>query len=361
MSLDTFRGLIMVLMALDHASYFIARVHRAEFWSRDLPRYRDALPFLTRFVTHFCAPGFFLLMGAGLALFAAARRRAGWSNNRISLHLAWRGLILIALQFLLENPAWSIPDTGVLSFSGYFGVLYGLGAAMFVWSMFPRLPTSLIAALSLACIGSTQLLVPILAPGGRVDSLWLGMFLAPGPAGGAYVLYPLVPWFGVAGLGICLGRGLARDPGRAAGLLPGAGIGALAVFVTGRLAGIGDFHPWPDLDWITLLSVTKYPPSLDYLLLTLGVDALVLGLFLRLGPRAGWLGSKLAVFGRAPLFFYLAHLYMFAGIGLTLGRPTTLAGMYPFWLLGLVMLYPACLAYGLFKAGRGPSSLWRLF
>src|SRR5436190_4841829 len=133
--LDALRGLIMVLMSLDHANYFVAREHgRGEFWFLPLPTYSDALTFLTRFVTHFSAPGFFFLMGAGMSLFAASRRRLGWTEGAISRHLLVRGALLIVLQLAVENRAWplglppGVPDI----FSLYFGVLYGLGAAMIV-------------------------------------------------------------------------------------------------------------------------------------------------------------------------------------------------------------------------------------
>lgn len=424
-ALDVLRGLIMILMALDHASYFVAGVHRSELWSRPLPVYTGVLPFLTRLVSHFCAPGFFLLMGAGMALFASARGRDGWTGRRISLHLALRGLILIGLQFLAENPAWSIHDEGGLRITPYFGVLYSLGGTMLVWSMLLRLPTWLVTAVSLACVAGTQVLVPVLAPGGAVDSPWLGFLLTPGASGGDYVLYPVVPWLGVAGLGVCLGRMLIRDAAGACRLLLIGGGVALALFLVARLTGVGDFHGAAGAGWMSLFGVTKYPPSWDFLLLTLGADSLVLWWLLRLGERpaqrtaalagelrgdrageqAGTLGDEcsegrsgfqasacgdggmgarsgnrpvgrsgerpggwvsapvrvLAVYGRTPLFFYVIHLYLYALIGLALPHPTSLAGMYPIWILGLAALYPACRAYGRFKASRTTASVWRMF
>ena len=104
-ALDLHRGLIMVLMAIDHASYFVARVHALEFWGAPLPVYSDACWFWTRWVTHPVAPGFFFLMGAGIALFADARHRSGWGEGRITRFFAIRGALLICLQMLIENPA----------------------------------------------------------------------------------------------------------------------------------------------------------------------------------------------------------------------------------------------------------------
>ncbi|EHJ48547.1 protein of unknown function DUF1624 [Solidesulfovibrio carbinoliphilus subsp. oakridgensis] len=368
-ALDTFRGLIMVLMALDHASYFVAGVHPTELWSRPLPRYDAVLPFVTRLASHLCAPGFFLLMGVGMALFAGSRKRAGWTLPQIVLHLALRGVLLVCLQFLAENPAWSLFDSGTWRLTPYFGVLYGLGATMLVWSPLVGMSSVLVLGLSLAAIAATQFLVPLPAGLPGAGSLWAGVLLVPGKAGPGYVFYPLVPWLGVAGLGLCLGRRLRRDAGGAGRLLLVAGILALAAFLLARLAGMGDFHRPAGTGFMALLAVTKYPPSVDFLLLTLGADAVVLGGLLLAatgtGGRAeaggaGGGGWGLAVFGRTPLFFYLVHLYVYALVGLALPLPTTIAEMYPFWLLGLAVLYPLCVLYGRLKAGLPSTSLWRM-
>lgn len=103
--LDAFRGFIMVLMALDHASYFIAKTHSHEFWGAELPHYPGAMEFLTRWVSHLCAPGFFLVMGIGVVMLVSSREKAGWSAGRISRFFMIRGALLILIQFFVENPA----------------------------------------------------------------------------------------------------------------------------------------------------------------------------------------------------------------------------------------------------------------
>src|SRR5262245_57586202 len=97
-ALDTLRGLIMAVMALDHASAFIAHRHSFEFWSGDITRYDSALPFLVRFVTHLCAPGFFFLMGCGMALLSEIRREQGWNHGRIAGFYLRRGLLLVGIN-----------------------------------------------------------------------------------------------------------------------------------------------------------------------------------------------------------------------------------------------------------------------
>jgi len=104
------RGLIIIVMALDHANQFIAHGKLGfELWAGQFPSYQgDALAFLTRFVTHPAAPGFFFLLGAGMVLFATSRHQRGWGKWQITEHIAVRGMLLILFQFLLENPVWSI-------------------------------------------------------------------------------------------------------------------------------------------------------------------------------------------------------------------------------------------------------------
>jgi uncharacterized membrane protein len=164
-SIDATRGLIIVLMAIDHARGFIAKNHPGEFWGRALPDYGgDALAFLTRLVTHPCAPGFFFLMGAGMALLAASRAGAGWSHGRVTRHFVWRGVALILLGQVLENGAstFAFANATRVEFYGVrvpgadgsvpsliLGVLYGLGAALILGNML--VPFSLSTPRSRGC------------------------------------------------------------------------------------------------------------------------------------------------------------------------------------------------------------------
>ena len=372
-ALDNLRGTIMVLMALDHASYFIARVHSREFWGTALPYYADALPFILRAATHICAPGFFLLMGAGMAMLAEARRASGWSPARLSRFFLLRGLVLIGAQLLIENPAWGlafvrgVPGSfvsrgGPIPGSGeglavYLGVLFALGAAMLFWSLAGRLPSAAVAGLSLAALLATQWTTP--GPG-AVDvefPAWMRMLQVPGRSGIIVVFYPVIPWLGITGLGILLGRWSRAIPKDLSGrALAGGGV-LLAGFVIVRgIGGFGNFHP-PQAGWIGFLNVTKYPPSLTFLLLTLGVNALLLGLLARWGrQRLAWL----VVFGRSPFFFYVLHLYLYGLMGWMVPAGVSQVMMLFFWLAGLVLLFPLCRRYGRFKTAKPVTSIWRL-
>jgi uncharacterized membrane protein len=358
--LDSLRGLIMCVMALDHANAFIAHAHpRPEFWSGPFPAYADALAFLTRFVTHLAAPGFFFLLGAGVTLLADARRREGWPEAAITRHLVIRGLLLMALQFLVENPAWQIG--ALLSGGGgvfpiYFGVLYGLGGAMILAAFFRRAPAWVLAVSGLAVLILPEILIAVVRGPAASPLLWLTVLPGAGPQ--LTVYYPILPWFGLAALGMIFGRMLLSDRERAyrRALIAG-GVMLALFFVVRALGGFGNIRPSLGIDWIDFFNVVKYPPSLVFVLFTLGVDLSLLFLFSR---AERWL-SFLAVLGRSPLFFYVAHLYLYGLIGfLFFPNGTTIALMYPVWLAGLVVLYAACIWYGRFKHSRPANSVWRL-
>ena len=376
LSLDAMRGLIMVLMALDHASYFVAKTHSHEFWGTAMPRYDNALPFLLRAVTHLCAPGFFLLMGTGMALFIAARAGDRWGNWRVARVFLIRGFLLIVFQQLLENPAWDLGalGTAVSAFTSrggpipggggpvkfYLGVLYGLGSTMVVWGLLFRLPSWAVMAISLSAIGVTQTVVSEFAEPRALYPYILRMLLIPGHTDEWMVFYPTIPWMGITGFGMVLGRLLQGARARVTRGLWISGAGALVLFVVIRLLdGFGNFHGAAP-GWIGFFDLTKYPPDLTFLLLTIGIDLLLLRSWMWLESRRPCGGRILAVFGSSPLFFYITHLYIYALMGWLFPHGVGLVQMVPFWLAGLLLLYPLCLGYGRFKQGRPPDSWWRL-
>jgi uncharacterized membrane protein len=371
--LDGLRGLIMVLMALDHASFFVARVHPGEFWGVALPIYPDALHFLTRLVTHFCAPGFFFLMGISMILFTDSRREIGWTDHRITRFFAMRGFILIIVQLFLENIAWGI---GLLSGTSHttappggggemaflhFGVLYALGATMIFWSFCLRFSSALFASVSIIAILATQALIPGPEHSDVLYSPWLRLLLIPGKTGIWQVFYPFLPWLGLTGMGLVFGRLLRQDRRRA--YLTALVCGALSLLIFGLLrafSSISDFHSAGD-GWIGFFNLTKYPPSIAFILLTLGVDLVLLFLLSRVEKQLRDWGQFLLIFGSTALFFYLAHLYLYALMGLAFPNGTSFRLMYLCWLLGLAVLYPLCLWYKKFKGQKPPESVWRFF
>jgi uncharacterized membrane protein len=374
--LDLFRGLIMVIMALDHASYFAAKIHRYEFWGLALPVYPDAISFITRFLTHLCAPGFFFMMGAGMVLLAESRRSRGWPERKITRFFLTRGLILVLLQFFLENPAWlvgmlndktqtlssvAIPGSGG-EIRYFFGVLYALGMSMVFWALLRRLRSSLIIGLSSAFIVLTQILIPSAENVEKLYSLVLRILLIPGQTGTVRVLYPLLPWLGLTGLGIVFAGGLIRNRKSTLRWTLFTGAASLILFIIVRTLGsFGNFHPPQGSSLVAFLNVTKYPPSLAFILLTMGLNWLLLYLLTkRETAPAKWAGPVL-VFGQTALFFYLFHLYLYALIGFAFPQGTGYGLLYVIWFIGLAALCLLCFLYRRFKSKKSIDSIWRFF
>ncbi len=368
--LDGLRGLIMVLMAIDHASYFVAKVHLGEFWGLPLPDYGSAAAFLTRFVTHFCAPGFFFLMGIGMVLFANARYRLGWSTSKVARHFAVRGALLILFQLILEDPAWLIGDLvnpvnignspgGGSSIWIHLGVLYSLGASLILWGLLLRTNMTVTLILSLGALLIPQFVIPTLDNVNALYSPLLRLTLIPGHTNALQVYYPILPWFGLAGAGVAFGKLLLQDKARAFRAALISGIIALTLFVLLRVMGdFGNFHPPNSFSWIDFLNLTKYPPSLTYSLLTLGVLLVCVYLFSRWDVWLQRWGAPLLVFGRVSLFFYIVHLYLYMIIGFAFPSGTSIPIMYVTWLVGLLILYPLCRWYGRFKQRQAPDAIW---
>ena len=176
-AVDALRGLIMIIMAIDHSSAFIARQHSSEFWAGAMSAYTSAFPFLTRWITHLCAPGFFFLMGAGIYWFAAARQETGWSESRVAGRTALRGFTIFLTGQVLEAPVMFLqgmlkpaavalstvtappPMDGSAVYWGFI-TLSGLGMVMMVCALLLRLPRWTWLLTCALCIFATNTLLP---------------------------------------------------------------------------------------------------------------------------------------------------------------------------------------------------------
>ncbi len=360
-SLDALRGLIIVLMALDHANHFIARQHSSgEYWGGPFPVYHDSLTFLTRLVTHLCAPGFFFLMGVGMVLWADARRKQGWSAWAIRGHFLFRGGAMILLKLLLVNRAWELG--GGWGIEIYIGVLFALGGAMMLGGLIWRLDPRLLLAITLVLFLGTEALTPVPRMWGQALPALSRLLLVPGGDLALWVNYPILPWLALTTFGMALGHWLAQDSAKTLERALWLGVALLLAFVALRyLNGLGNIRPRAGNTWIDFVNVVKYPPSLTFSLMTMGVNLMLLGLLARAGKIKHYL-RPLAVYGQAPLFFYVTHLFLYAALGRWLApRGTSLPAMYPYWLLGLAMLYPLCWGYGQLKHRQPPESVLRFF
>ena len=375
-SIDLLRGLIMVIMALDHTrDYF----HADAFVFDPLDLTKTTVPlFFTRWITHFCAPIFILL--AGTSAFISGQRK---TKKQLSAFLFKRGLWLIFLELTVVNFSWffNIHFSFIL-----LAVIWALGVCMIFLSVLIFLPRSLILITGLILVCAHNLLNPIHYPDPNATGFVWGLlhdqkFFTIGHF--TFMLaYPIIPWIGTMALGYCLGSLYADgyDANKRKDWLLGMGLSCLVLFVILRAINIyGNGEPWANqssfaFNLLSFINITKYPPSLDYLLVTEGFALLFLGFSEK--ANSG-LTKVLSVFGRVPLFYYVLHIYLihiiavFAAVftgytwtdmtGFTTwisympvlkGYGFNLAVVYLIWLAVVVALYPLCKRYDRYKSAN---------
>jgi uncharacterized membrane protein len=309
LSVDALRGTVMVLMALDHVRDFF---HSAatSFSPTDLTK-TSAVLFLTRWVTHFCLPMFVFTSGMGACFWW---QRGNRTKGQLSRFLWTRGLWLIALELTVMQFAYDFNFSSTVMI--LLLVLWIFGACMIAMALLIYLPLRTLAALSIAVLVLHNCLDPI--PAARFGAFqWAWNLLhQPGVfiAGGRPVLvsYTLVPWIAVMASGFCFGRVFTLDAASRQRISLGLGVALTAAFIVIRAVNrYGDPAPWsvqgsPVFTVLSFLNCTKYPASLDFLLMTLG-PALMLLAFL--DRRTLGASNPLVVFGRVPLFYFVLHFY----------------------------------------------------
>lgn len=362
-AIDALRGTIIVLMALDHANYFIAQKHPpGEHWGGSFPVYSDALTFMTRWVTHPVAPGFAFLMGIGMMLYAHSRRKAGWREWEIVRHFFIRGLLLIMLQLLIVNRAWQLGPSPFPTV--YLGVLFALGGGMILGSFLLRLGAWPLMAIAAALFLGIELLHPDPSQWGLIFEARAGLILAY--SGGDLAFwsnYPILPWLELIVFGMAFGGWLIKDSEQAYdwGLLLGT-VFLLSFVALRALDGFGNIRPRMGDGWIDFLNVVKYPPAMTFTLVTMSLNLILLWLLSKARDGVRKVLRPLVIFGRAPLFFYITHLFLYSLLGMWLApNGSSIPAMLPYWLLGLAILLPPALLYGVFKQRQRPDSLLRLF
>jgi uncharacterized membrane protein len=367
--IDRLRGLVILLMALDHVRDFF-NADALRFDPVDLTQTYPLL-FLTRFITHYCAPTFVLL--AGVSAFLHGMKLDG--RAALARFLVTRGAWLILLDAVVISPVWAV-ELGRF----HLGTLWAIGASMIALAGLIFLGPRVALVTGAFILLSHNLLDPLhSARFGEWAPFW-NLLHEPGslPFGlPGKVMYPVLPWAGVMALGYGLGP-IFLDPaaGRARQLTR-LGLAMILLFVLLRATNLyGDPHPWSAqnssvMTALSMLNVTKYPPSLLYALVTLGPAFLLLPAMEQLGGAAG---EVLAVFGRVPLFIYVLHLYVAhaAAIALWLvegfsveqlrgfgvhgvpldGLGLSLGSTYAAWILIMAALYVPCRWFASLKERR---------
>ncbi len=375
-SIDLLRGLIMIIMALDHTrDYFHADAFK--FDPMDLEK-TTVLLYFTRWITHLCAPIFVLL--AGTSAFISGQRK---TKKELAGFLVKRGLWLIFLELTVVNFAWFFNVRFSLIL---LAVIWILGVCMIFLAGFIFLPKKIILWIGLILVFGHNLLDRIHSPQhDALGFLWgllhdQKIFIIGHET--ILEIYHVIPWIGVMALGYCLGSLYANgfDASKRKKILFLLGIASILLFIIVRTINVyGDQTPWlnqksPVYSLLSFLNLSKYPPSLDYLLITEGIGLVFLSLTEDVSNR---LTKFISVYGRVPLFYYLLHLYfihLFAMLAavLTGYRWTDMTGfttwinfmpnlqgfgfnlgtVYLIWIGIVILLYPLCKKYDHYKASH---------
>jgi len=334
-SIDALRGLVMIVMALDHVRDFVS-VDAQRFQPDNLARTTAAL-FFTRWITHFCAPVFFFT--AGMGAFYWLRR--GRTKPQLSRFLWTRGLWLVLLELTVLRLAMNFRFEGPWLLT----ILWALGWSMVALGFLSRLPLRALAVVSVAVIALHNLADKV--DGGPIWDVLHRQALFPLGSLKVLVAYPLIPWIFVMAAGFCSAEIVRR---RKATLW--LGIVLTVAFIAVRWLNVyGDPQPWAiqkTAGWtlLSFLRCTKYPPSLDFLLMTLGPALLILAWF---DGRRFARTNPLIVFGRVPMFYFLCHFYLAHGLAVVLKAQYGLSGVYLMWALVVIAMYPVCLWYSRVK------------
>lgn len=343
-AVDVLRGIVMVLMVIDHTRDYFGD---GTFNPTDLSRSTPAL-FMTRWITHFCAPVFALLAGTG-AYLAGARFP---SRRDLAKFLATRGLWLIVLELTIVRFGLTF---NVMSGPVILTVLWSIGVSFIVLAGLVSLPGRAVGALGVLLIATHGLvdLPPIAA---TLLQLRPGIVMLPGGIGLLFG-YPILPWLGVVAAGYGFGEVIRLDPERRRRITATMGLAMIAAFFALRAwGGYGDPSPWatqrtPLLTALSFLNCTKQPPSPLFVMMTLGPALAILATIDRVGAR-GPIGRALSTLGRVPMFFYLLQWYVIHGLailaGLARGLPVAwlysrefLSGAPEGWALSLPGIYAA--------------------
>jgi uncharacterized membrane protein len=372
-SIDLLRGSIMIIMALDHVRDYL---YAGSFLydPLDLEKTSGVL-FFTRWITHFCAPIFMLLAGA--SAFLAGQKK---TKKELSAFLLKRGLWLVFLEMVVVNFGWNF---NILFPTFLFITIWALGISMIVLAGLVYLPKKFILVFSIILIAGHDLFDTVHVAGNTLPAFgwsllheqrffsWHKEILLVG--------YPLIPWIGVMPLGYCLGQLYTPEYNaeRRRRYLLILGVSAVVLFIVLRYTNVyGDPVEWstqksPFFTFLSFLNVNKYPPSLLYLLMTLGSALIFLACTEKLHNGVV---KVISVYGRVPMFYYLVHIYVIHVVAMTasalvpnqdwqvwiLDQPLwftrdlkgygfSLPVAYLVWFMVVIALYPLCKRYDQFK------------
>lgn len=380
-SIDLLRGIIMIIMVLDHVrSYF----HRDAFVYSPTDLSQASAPvFFTRWITHYCAPVFVFLAGVSAYLYGAGRTR-----KALSVFLLTRGLWLMFAECFIVSLEWSFnPSYPFFNLQ----VIWAIGFSMVVMSALVYLTRRVILLIGIVLAAGHNLLDSVHVEGSGISAFIWSLLHDPHEFTVGrlvvFVHYPVLAWIGILALGYCTGSLYVQnaDAGKRRGLLLVAGFAAITLFIVLRLGNVyGDAAHWSQqknmlFSFLSFLNTTKYPPSLLYTLMTLGPAMIFLSL--AENPLPAWT-HRTILLGKVPMFYYLLHIFLvhlLAVIAAVLagfhwqdmiltdrvnrvpelkGYGFPLITVYFVWMVSLLILYPCCKWFSRYKKAHGATRWW---
>jgi uncharacterized membrane protein len=389
-SIDILRGIVMVVMALDHVRDFFHRVvvegsGELATGPTDLATTNPAL-FFTRFITHFCAPIFVFLAGTSAFLMTFKK-----SKKELSRFLLTRGVWLVIVEIVIITLGWTFNP--LYNFI-ILQVIWAIGISMIIMGVLVYLPYKMLLVVGLLIVFGHNLLdyesiSSGLKGGALADLIYFANFSAYSLDAEhfVFIVYSFLPWTGIMIVGYCFGKIFSPhiDPVRRKRILWQSGLGLVILFLLLRVINqYGDPVPWsaqprgPVFTFLSFININKYPPSLAFISLTIGVGMLMLSW---LEPVNNRITGFFRVFGRVPMLYYILHFYVIHGLLVILfyfqgftsedivtdqnpflfkppGIGVNLFGVYIVWIIVVLILYPVCKKYDLYKTLNAGKKWW---
>lgn len=360
-AIDWMRGFVMIIMVLDHVSMVYHKNHLSTDSAANyvIGSPLPALEFFTRWISHICAPVFVFLAGTALAISVERKLSKGFDSKAIDKDILIRGAFIALL-----DPTITSFFSGKLTFQ----VLYAIGIAMMCMAFFRRLSSAQLLIIAMAWIlGGELVTAQFWFAGGQEQSVIVALLIGKYSSADLSISYAVVPWLSIMIVGWVFGRyildyGDGKVTVSPAGLLFRLGFTALAAFVVIRyLNGYGNmFLLKGDNSWQEWLHVSKYPPSASFIMLELGLMAVIMATMMKVEQKIGVRNNGvLLVFGQTSMMFYLVHRIFLTGTG-NFGGYKDFANLTETYVISgimLLLLYPFCLWYRGFKA-KHPTSIW---
>ena len=358
LNIDILRGLLMVIMAIDHSFLFVYKTHYSESWNELIPIYGSIPIFFTRWISNICAPGFALLMGMSMS-FSLTNKGRNINGYNIILFFIKRGFVLIILQQLLDLPVilfnLDTLDSWPL-FRG--GILYALGVSLIFSSLFINVKPFVNICIGVGVVFINYFITSIFLTNSSSNTIFNILFV-PGVNNWVSINYPALPWVGITIIGLGIGKIFLENNKNSNLFYLKAGIIFILIFVFLRYINYGDYDHKNLEGIVNYLAVIKYPPSLGFIILNIGLLSLLFWIISEI-EKSKYL-QPLIVFGQSSLFFYFAHMYVFILLSKLVSDALPLTMMYLLWLVGLLLLFPLCKYYLKFKSRQCKTSFWRYF